>query len=143
MQHAGKMNTGKKHFDLTSRNGVAGTREVSKGGPGGLPLAHDFALQSLVCYTFVPRRTEKVAVAMKDSSLYPDAGQTVLQFCKITRFAKTGCPAEETKWKTVCSPAEHRFSFLATAGQRYIKNVSTKLHRICQKRSLSIVTSCR
>ena len=39
----GKMNTGKKHFDLTQRNGAAGTWEVSKGGPGGLPLAHDLA----------------------------------------------------------------------------------------------------
>ena len=37
------MNTGKKHFDLARRNGVAGTREVSKGGLGGLPLAHDLA----------------------------------------------------------------------------------------------------
>lgn len=39
----GKMNTGKKHFDLAQRNGAAGTREVSKGGPGDLPLAHDLA----------------------------------------------------------------------------------------------------
>ena len=39
----GKMNTGKKHFDLTRGNAVAGTREVSKGGRGGLPLAHDLA----------------------------------------------------------------------------------------------------
>ena len=39
----GKMNTGKKHFDPTRRNGVAGTREVSKGGRGDLPLAHDLA----------------------------------------------------------------------------------------------------
>ncbi len=37
------MNTGKKHFDLTRGNAVAGTREVSKGGLGGLPLAHDLA----------------------------------------------------------------------------------------------------
>ena len=49
------MNTGKKHYDLTRRNAVAGTQEVSKGGLGGLPLAHDFALQSLVCYTFCDR----------------------------------------------------------------------------------------
>jgi hypothetical protein len=55
LQHAGKMNTGKKHFDLARRNGVAGIREVPKGGPGGLPLAHDFAMQSLVCYTFCDR----------------------------------------------------------------------------------------
>ena len=41
--HAGKMNTGKKRFDLTRENAVAGTQEVSKGGPGGLPLAHDLA----------------------------------------------------------------------------------------------------
>ena len=41
--HTGKMNTGKKHFDPARRNGAAGTREVSKGGPGGLPLAHDLA----------------------------------------------------------------------------------------------------
>jgi len=54
-QHAGKMNTGKKHFCPPRGNGVAGTREVSKGGLGGLPLAHDFALQSLVCYTFCDR----------------------------------------------------------------------------------------
>ena len=39
----GKMNTGKKRFDLTRGNAVAGTREVSKGGLGGLPLAHDLA----------------------------------------------------------------------------------------------------
>jgi hypothetical protein len=39
----GKMNTGKKHFCLTRENAVAGTREVSKGGRGGLPLAHDLA----------------------------------------------------------------------------------------------------
>jgi hypothetical protein len=39
----GKMNTGKKHFRPTHGNGVADTREVSKGGPGGLPLAHDLA----------------------------------------------------------------------------------------------------
>lgn len=37
------MNTGRKHFDLAQRNGVAGTREISKGGPGDLPLAHDLA----------------------------------------------------------------------------------------------------
>ena len=37
------MNTGKKHYDLTRRNAVAGTQEVSKGGLGGLPLAHDLA----------------------------------------------------------------------------------------------------
>ena len=30
----GKMNTGKKHFVLTRRNGAAGIREVSKGGAG-------------------------------------------------------------------------------------------------------------
>ena len=39
----GKMNTGKKRFDLTRENAVAGTLEVSKGGRGGLPLAHDLA----------------------------------------------------------------------------------------------------
>jgi hypothetical protein len=39
----GKMNTGNKHCDLTQGNAVGGTREVSKGGPGGLPLAHDLA----------------------------------------------------------------------------------------------------
>jgi len=43
LQHAGEMNTGKKHFRPTHGNGVADTREVSKGGPGGLPLAHDLA----------------------------------------------------------------------------------------------------
>ena len=37
------MNTGKKCFDLTQRNAVAGTLEVSKGGRGSLPLAHDLA----------------------------------------------------------------------------------------------------
>ena len=31
----GKMNTGKRHFDLTRGNAVAGIREVSKGGRGG------------------------------------------------------------------------------------------------------------
>jgi len=51
----GKMNTGKKHFSPMRENGAAGIREVSKAGPGGLPLAHDFALQSLVCYTFCDR----------------------------------------------------------------------------------------
>ena len=51
----GKMNTGKKHFWPTRGNGVVGIQEVSKGGPGGLPLAHDFARQSLVCYTFCDR----------------------------------------------------------------------------------------
>jgi hypothetical protein len=55
LQHAGKMNTGKKHFGPTLGNGVAGIREVFKGGLGGLPLAHDFATQSLVCYTFCDR----------------------------------------------------------------------------------------
>lgn len=39
----GKMNTGKKHFDPMRGNAVAGTPEVSKGGRGGLPLAHDLA----------------------------------------------------------------------------------------------------
>jgi hypothetical protein len=37
------MNTGKKHFDLALRNAVAGIREVSKGGLGSPPLAHDLA----------------------------------------------------------------------------------------------------
>ena len=31
------------HFDLTRENAIAGTLEVSKGGRGGLPLAHDLA----------------------------------------------------------------------------------------------------
>jgi hypothetical protein len=39
----GKMNTGKKLFDLTRENAVAGALAVSKGGRGGLPLAHDLA----------------------------------------------------------------------------------------------------
>ena len=52
---SGKMNTGKKRFSPTRGNGVAGIREVFKGGLDGLPLAHDFALQSLVCYTFCDR----------------------------------------------------------------------------------------
>jgi hypothetical protein len=39
----GKINTGKKRFDLTRENAAAGTLEVSKGGRGGLPLAHDLA----------------------------------------------------------------------------------------------------
>ena len=55
LQHAGEMNTGKKHFGPPHGNDVAGIREDSKGGPEGLPLAHDFALQSLVCYTFCDR----------------------------------------------------------------------------------------
>ena len=37
------MNTGKKLFDLTRENAVASALEVSKGGRGGLPLAHDLA----------------------------------------------------------------------------------------------------
>ena len=47
------MNTGIKHFDLARRNGAAGTRAVSKGGPGGLPLAHDLARK--VCYPAFPQ----------------------------------------------------------------------------------------
>ena len=43
---------------------VAGIREVSKGGLGGLPLAHDFALQSLVCYTFCDRCCRKGDAAL-------------------------------------------------------------------------------
>ena len=38
-----KMNTGKKHFDLTRGNAAVGTLEVSKGGRGGPLLAHDLA----------------------------------------------------------------------------------------------------
>ena len=37
------MNTGKKRFDLPRGKAAAGTLEVSKGGRGGLPLAHDLA----------------------------------------------------------------------------------------------------
>jgi len=45
-----------KHSGPARGNGVAGIWEVSKGGLGGLPLAHDFARQSLVCYyTFCDR----------------------------------------------------------------------------------------
>ena len=52
----GKMNSGKKHFDLTRGNAVAGTREVSKGGPGRPAFGTRSCLQGLVCYTFCSAR---------------------------------------------------------------------------------------
>ena len=57
--HTGKMNTGKKHFDLTRRNGAAGTREVSKGGPGRPAFGTRSCSQGLVCYTFCSARRAK------------------------------------------------------------------------------------
>ena len=42
------MNTGKKRFNLTRENAVAGTLEVSKGGPESPPLAHDLAGKGVV-----------------------------------------------------------------------------------------------
>ena len=55
----GKMNTGKKHFDLARRNGVAGTREVSKGGPGRPAFGTRSCSQGLVCYTFCSAKRAK------------------------------------------------------------------------------------
>ena len=55
----GKMNTGKKHFDLTRRNGAAGTREVSKGGPERPAFGTRSCSQGLVCYTFCSARWAK------------------------------------------------------------------------------------
>lgn len=48
--HTGKMNTGKKHFGLTRRNGAAGIREVSKGGAGRPAFGTRSCSQGLVCY---------------------------------------------------------------------------------------------
>ena len=55
----GKMNTGKKRFNLTGRNAVAGTREVSKGGLGKPAFGTRSCSQGLVCYTFCSARRAK------------------------------------------------------------------------------------
>ena len=57
--HTGKMNTGKKHFCLALRNVFAGTREVSKGGPGRPAFGTRSCSQGLVCYTFCSARRAK------------------------------------------------------------------------------------
>ena len=83
--HTGKMNTGKKHFNLTRGNAVAGIREVSKGGRGGR-LWHTILLaRSSVLYLLL--RPNKAIRSCGRACAVTSTDDLVPPFSNETRFA--------------------------------------------------------
>ena len=111
------MNTGKKHFNLTRGNAVAGIREVSKGGRGGR-LWHTILLaRSSVLYLLL--RPNKAIRSCGRACAVTSTDDLVPPFPNETRFA--GLSFGEG----VGSECGMQWSMSFRRNKRYIKNSNT------------------
>lgn len=74
------------------------------------PFGTRSCLQGLVCYTFVPRRAEKVDTAMESIQLFRTQGRRTLCGHKCRQFCKNCLPGRGDKMKKTC--AEELRTFL-------------------------------
>ena len=68
-------------------------------------------LQGLVCYTFVPQRTEKVDTAMESIQLFRTQGRQALCGHKCRQFCKNCLPGRGDKMKKTCAEELRTFLF--------------------------------